>query len=202
MPELLKNASSIPAFDPARHPERYEGVLIRRVLAFVIDAVLMGILYLIGWFLVFILGFFTLGLGWLLFALMAPLVIFGYAAFTLGLRSRTVGMGLLGLEMRLTDGAPIPMTIAMGHAVLFYIVCVIFTPIVLIIGLFNQKRRLPHDMILNMVLINDAMKASFTSKVRTRKKCCALAFTAFYDLFSLYTTPFPLIRLLDNHRMA
>src|ERR1041384_855843 len=58
------------AYDPANHPELFEGVLSRRVVAFLIDVLVLTIpIALVAIFIV-VFGIVTFGLGWLLFALM------------------------------------------------------------------------------------------------------------------------------------
>jgi uncharacterized RDD family membrane protein YckC len=44
------------------------------------------------------------------------------------------------------------------HAVLFWISVSMLTPLVLLIGLFNSRRRLLHDIILGTVVINSSVR--------------------------------------------
>ena len=62
------------AFDPAVHPERYAGVRTRRMFAFLIDAAVIFFLMILASIVIAVLGIFTLGLGWLLFPLVWPVV--------------------------------------------------------------------------------------------------------------------------------
>ena len=55
------------AYDPRTQPELFEGVLSKRIIAFLIDALLIVALMIPAALVVFVLGVVTLGIGWLLF---------------------------------------------------------------------------------------------------------------------------------------
>jgi uncharacterized RDD family membrane protein YckC len=80
-------ASPSPAFDPAQ-PQLFDGVIGKRFVAFIIDAVIISLLWLLAVFVVAILGIVTLGLAWLLFGAIFPIVGLGYNALTIGGRTR------------------------------------------------------------------------------------------------------------------
>lgn len=142
------------AFDPEREPELFDGVLSRRLLAFLIDAVIIFLLSLAGYVLVTILGVVTLGLGFLLFGLVFPLVALGYTGITLGSSaSATIGMRMMGLEMRLWHGERMYFLIGVFHALVFWL-SMSLTPLILLVALFNRRKRLLHDFISGAVIIN------------------------------------------------
>ncbi|MEP0233305.1 RDD family protein [Roseibium sp.] len=143
------------AFDPLVQPELFEGVRTRRIFAFLIDAIAVAILFLPAAVLVFFLGIFTLGLGWLLFAVLSPLLPIAYTAFTLGGRNAaTPGMRAMGLEMRLWYGArPYPLLAAV-HVILFWFSISLLTPLILLISLFSDRKRLLHDIVLGTLVMN------------------------------------------------
>src|SRR5947207_14079101 len=60
------------AYDPAANPELFEGVLARRLVAFLIDLVIIGAPVVLATLFIFIFGIVTLGLGWALFWLLYP----------------------------------------------------------------------------------------------------------------------------------
>ena len=62
----------------------YDGVLTKRILAFVIDYVLIFLLLIPVAIVVALLGVLTLGLGWMLFGVLGPLTALAYVAMTLG----------------------------------------------------------------------------------------------------------------------
>ena len=85
----------------------YDGVRTRRVLAFLLDYLIVGLLLIPFAILVFFLGLLTLGLGWSLFAILGPAVALLYVWNTLGGRNQaTVGMRMMGIRLDRLDGRP------------------------------------------------------------------------------------------------
>jgi uncharacterized RDD family membrane protein YckC len=152
------------AYDPAANPELFEGVLARRVVAFIIDVVIIAIPLILGWMFIFVFGLITFGLGWALFWLMSPgSVIWAlvYYGVTLGgPASATVGMRAMEIEMRTWYGAPAYFVLGAVHAIVFWITVSVLTPFILIIGLFNDRGRLLHDILVGTVFINNATRAA------------------------------------------
>lgn len=144
--------------DATAAPELFDGIMWRRSIAFVIDATILTIIYFAVLTVVIILGLFTAGLAWLLVGLVFPFVAFAYYALTLGVRGATPGMDAMGIELLLTDGMPLSKIQAMAHALLFYVTAILFTPLVLLIGLFNGRRRLAHDFVIGAVAVNAAVR--------------------------------------------
>jgi uncharacterized RDD family membrane protein YckC len=143
------------AYFPAQQPELFDGVLGKRFVAFIIDAALILAMTFIGWFVLVVLGVLTFGLAWLLIGLVFPVVALGYCGLTLGgPTSATVGMRMSGLEMRTWYGAPMYFVLAVVHAVLFWVSISILTPFILLVGFFNDRRRLLHDFLIGTVVIN------------------------------------------------
>lgn len=144
------------AYDPVRQPELYAGVLGKRVLAFLIDMLVLGFFELVALLVVVLLGFVTFGVGWMLFALpFFSIVAVLYAALTLGgPKSATPGMQLLGLTIRSLDGAPIGPMLAAAHLILYWVSLSLLTPLILVIALFSNRKRLLHDMLIGAVMIN------------------------------------------------
>ncbi len=160
------------AYDPATNPELFEGVLSRRVVAFVIDLVIIVIPLIAGWMFIFVFGLVTFGLGWALFWLMSPgSVIWAlvYYGMTLGgPASATIGMRAMEIEMRTWYGAPSYFVLGAVHAIVFWITVSVLTPLILVVGFFNARRRLLHDMLVGTVLINNATRAASLRARATR----------------------------------
>lgn len=143
------------AFDPAREPDLFEGVLSRRFVAFLIDAVVIFLLSLAGYLLIGILGILTLGLGFLLIGLVFPVVALAYTGMTLSApASATIGMRMMGLQMRLWHGERMYFLIGVFHALVFWVSVSLLTPLILLVALFNRRKRLLHDFISGAVVIN------------------------------------------------
>ncbi|MEP9353492.1 RDD family protein [Xanthobacter sp. KR7-65] len=151
------------AYDPQTMPEYFEGVLSRRLVAFLVDALMIvGPVALLAVF-IFVFGLLTLGLGWMLFWLLSPAFIVwavAYNALTLGSpASATLGMRLMDLEMRTWYGAPCYSILGAVHAVCFWVSVSVFTPFVLLVALFNDRRRLLHDFLAGTVVVNTPRRA-------------------------------------------
>jgi len=152
------------AYDPIANPELFDGVLACRVFAFIIDVLIIALPVMGTAMFIFLLGFLTFGLGWLLlWPLHAVAVIWAllYYGFTLGgPASATLGMRVMDIEMRTSYGAPCYFVLGAVHAILYWISVSMFTPLILVIGLFNNRRRLAHDFVLGTVVINNPARAA------------------------------------------
>ncbi len=152
------------AYDPDLAPELFEGVLARRVVAFMIDVFLIGVPVALAYVFTFIFTIVTLGLGAVLFWLLPPATVVWalvYFGLTLGSpASATIGMRMMDLEMRTWYGAPAYFVLGAVHAVFFWLSISFFTPFILLVAFFNARRRLLHDMLLGTVVINNPARAA------------------------------------------
>src|SRR6185437_9140149 len=150
------------AFDPYSQPELFRGVLTRRVIACLIDLIVLAIPVVFAVVFIAVFGLVTLGLGWALFWLVSPASIIWaliyYGATLGGSHSATIGMRVMDLELRTWYGAPGYFVLGAMHAVLFWISISFLTPLVLLVGLFNARRRLLHDIVLGTVIINSSVR--------------------------------------------
>jgi uncharacterized RDD family membrane protein YckC len=159
------------AFDPWLEPELFRGVPMRRVIAFIIDVLVIAVPVVLAILFIAVFGLVTLGLGWALFWLVSPasiiwaLIYFG--ACIGGPHSATLGMRAMDLELRTWYGAPGYFLLGAMHAVLFWISISVFSPFVLLIGLFNARRRLLHDFVLGTVVINSSVRTQVAQPART-----------------------------------
>jgi uncharacterized RDD family membrane protein YckC len=151
------------AYDPAVNPELFTGVLARRFIAFVIDILIIMLPVAFAAIFIFFLGLVTFLLGWMLFWLLYPGTIIWaliYCGTTLGSpASATVGMRIMDLEMRTWYGAPTYFVLGAVHAIVFWITVSILTPLVLVVGLLNERQRLLHDILIGTVVINNPVRA-------------------------------------------
>lgn len=132
----------------------YDGVRTRRVAAFLVDYILIGLSMIPIAVLVAMLGLVTFGLGWLLFAFLAPLAALVYVAPTLGgRRQATPGMRLAGVRLACLDGGPVGPLLAVVHTVLFWAGNAILTPLILLVSLFSSRKRTLHDLLLGTAVI-------------------------------------------------
>jgi uncharacterized RDD family membrane protein YckC len=159
------------AFDPDAQPELFRGVATRRVFAFLIDLVVISIPVILGYLFIAVFGLVTLGLGWALFWLAWPAsvvwAIVYYGASIGGAHSATVGMRVMDLELRTWYGTPGYFVLGAMHAVLFWVSISFLTPLIVLVGLFNGRRRLLHDIILGTVVINSSVRADVPQPARS-----------------------------------
>ncbi|MEZ5872623.1 MAG: RDD family protein [Nitratireductor sp.] len=135
-------------------PERLESVRTRRMLAFVLDYALVGLLTFLGGIAVFFLGIITLGLGWLLFPVLALAIATFYVGSTMGgPRQATWGMDFFSLRIERLDGRPVDFITAVVHGMLFWVAHVTFTPLMLVVSLFNTRKQLIQDILLGTVIL-------------------------------------------------
>src|SRR5471030_1785104 len=159
------------AFDPMLQPELFRGVLTRRFFAFLIDLVVLSIPVILACLFIAVFGMVTLGLGWALFWLVSPASVIWalvyYGASLGGPHSATVGMRMMDLQMRTWYGAPGYFVLGAMHAVAFWVSVSFLTPLVLLVGLFNGRRRLLHDIVLGTVVINSSVRTQVAQPART-----------------------------------
>lgn len=151
------------AYDPVASPELFEGVMSRRVIAFLIDLVIISIPVLFVGVFIFVFGLVTFGVGWVLYALLQPAVVIwalAYYGLTFGSpASATIGMRVMDLEMRTWYGSPAYFVLGAVHAIVYWISVSFLTPLILLVGFFNERRRLLHDILIGTVVINNPARA-------------------------------------------
>src|SRR6266700_5422474 len=147
------------AYDPAANPELFEGVVARRIVAFLVDFLILSIPVVFVSMFIFVAGIVTFGLGFLLYGLLWPgMVIWAivYYGMTFGSpASATIGMRIMDIEMRTWYGSPAYFVLGAVHAVVFWITVSVLTPLMLLVGFFNERRRLLHDILVGTIVINN-----------------------------------------------
>lgn len=142
----------------------FDGVRTRRVFAFLIDYTIILILTILAAIFIAILGILTLGLGWLLYAIMFPLVALSYIALTMGGKKQaTWGMRAMNIRLMRLDGLNVDILLAIVHSVLFWALNAILTPFILLAPLFLDRKRTLHDLLLGTLVVR-------TDKLNTRQK--------------------------------
>jgi uncharacterized RDD family membrane protein YckC len=140
--------------NPASSPELFDSILTRRVFAFIIDCVVMTALIAAVSIAAAILGVLTLGLAWLAFPLIVPVVFVAYYAVTLGSAWRaTLGMRAMDIVLTPTRNQPLDGWMAMLHVLAFWLTCSILTPFILAVGLISNRRQLLHDILVGVLMV-------------------------------------------------
>jgi uncharacterized RDD family membrane protein YckC len=151
------------AYDPWLQPELFRGVLTKRFFAFIIDLFVLSIPIILAVIFITLFGLVTLGLGWFLFWLISPFSVIWaliYYGMSLGgQHGATVGMRTMDIQMRTWSGERPYFLLGVVHAVLYWVSVSVLTPLVLVVGLFNDRRRMLHDIVLGAVIINSNVQA-------------------------------------------
>jgi uncharacterized RDD family membrane protein YckC len=126
-------------------PARLRGVLWRRSVAYLIDAMILGVVT--GF------AFVVLHPLWPLFALI-PLA---YHSFLIGgPHSATLGQRLFDIEVRRLDGGRPSLLQAAIQTALFYATITFTSCLILLIAVFNRRRRTLHDVLAGTLTLRRA----------------------------------------------
>jgi uncharacterized RDD family membrane protein YckC len=133
--------------------------------------VVISVPIILGYLFIAVFGLITLGLGWVLFWVAWPAAVVWaliyYGASLGGPYSATLGMRVMDLELRTWYGAPSYFVLGAMHAVAFWLSISFLSPLVLLVGLFNSRRRLLHDIVLGTVVINSSVRNPLAQPART-----------------------------------
>jgi uncharacterized RDD family membrane protein YckC len=136
-------------YDRQAYVDLFEGLLTRRMLAFVIDYAIVLLLMIPAAVVVFFLGLLTLGLGFYLYPVLFFIIAGLYFGFSLSSYGQaTPGMRVMDLMMVSDSGHRIDFSTAVLHLVIFWILNSLITPFILLAGLFTDRKRLLHDIAL------------------------------------------------------
>ncbi|MGU3398523.1 RDD family protein [Brucellaceae bacterium D45D] len=132
----------------------FEGVRTRRIMAFLIDYLIVFLLCIPAAIVIAILGIITLSLGWMLYAVMFPAVALFYVAKTMGgPHQATKGMQIMNLKLVKLEGGTVDPMLAIVHSVLFWGFNVVLTPLILLATLVLDRKRTVHDLLLGTAVI-------------------------------------------------
>ncbi len=137
-------------------PEAFEGVLLRRAFAYLID---LTLILLVGWLFIFVavlLGIATFGLFLYLLPMSLLLAVWPTVYHTLsigGPRSATPGMRLCGIEVRVWHGGRPGYLQALLHTVVFYASVAFTAGLILVVPLFHNRSRCLHDILCGTVVV-------------------------------------------------
>jgi uncharacterized RDD family membrane protein YckC len=130
-----------------------DGVIFRRCVAWLVDAVLIAMVIWLLWWLMVLFGLLTLGLGFSLLSLL-PFVPFAYNMLSLlSYSSATPGQRMLGLTVRRNDDLGPPTGIQALLSTLVYYVTLATSGLLLIVALFTVRKRTLHDLVSGLVVV-------------------------------------------------
>lgn len=131
--------------------ERFEGVLSRRIFAFILDCVFIALLTIP--FLVFSFFLAILTLGLLVVPIGGVLTFLYFTLFTGGSKSATPGMRLMGIELRDLRGGRPDLLQAGARTLVFMASNTVLPVIICAVALFDLRRRTIHDMLTSTVVV-------------------------------------------------
>jgi uncharacterized RDD family membrane protein YckC len=135
----------------------YSGTLSRRVFAFILDYIIVLMLCIPAAVVLFFLSIVTLGLGFLLYPALFVIVAGLYFGLTVGGPSQaSLGMRAMNIAIVRVDGQRMDFLTAIVHLALFWILNSVLTPLILLAGLFIERSRLIHDLLVGTVTIRIA----------------------------------------------
>ena len=142
--------------DPVAIPALFEGTRGRRVVAYLIDVVIVvclaGLLWLAGSVFIVL----TLGALTPLIILGATLLPIAYHTFFIGgPRNATLGMQMMDLRVVAWNGNRPSYLQAAVQTALFYLTVPTTNGLILLVSLFNDRGRCVHEMLCGTLTIND-----------------------------------------------
>lgn len=144
---VLNRGGGLP--DPDNDAQFYSGVPAKRLVAFIIDVVLV-------WGMAILLSLLTLGIGFLILGFLIAAIDLIYRTVTIGSNSATLGMRMMGIELRTFGGDRFNTGHAFIHTLLFYAMLafvVVQLVSVIMMGGSRYGRGL-HDFIVGSTMIN------------------------------------------------
>jgi len=140
--------ANVPFLDPFADPARFEGVLWRRIVAYLIDAAIIIGLQTLYWMVAGVLTVLTLGLLFSILVIVSAMIWLAYHTLTIGgPASATLGMRWMGLEVRIWNGGKPGYLQALLHTVVFYVTVGFTSGLILLWPLFSNRRRCLHDLL-------------------------------------------------------
>lgn len=134
--------------------DRLDGVRTRRMLAFIVDYAIVAVLIVIAAIVVGFLGLLTFGLAWFAYPILGVAIGLSYVGLTMGgPEQATPGMRMFSIRVERDDGERVDLFTAIAHMILFWVAHVTLTPLLLVVSLFSQRKRLIQDVLLGTMIV-------------------------------------------------
>lgn len=152
----LGGGEASPSHDPLIHPELYDGVALRRLLAYAVDMAIIVAILFVPWLIATFVLVVSIGLIALPMALGSFIFIVLYDVLTIGgPASATPGMRLMGLKVIAWSGAKPDNLQALLMSALFWTISS-WSILPLAIALLNPRWRCAHDFLSGTVVVRRA----------------------------------------------
>lgn len=139
--------------DPLDDPALYTGIRTRRIFGYIVDLLIIGVIWGIAWVVAILLGIVTLGLLWPVLAVALGLVPLAYYTLTIATGSATIGMRLFDVEVRSWTGKRPDFWQALIMTVIYMLTVWPSALLVLLVSLFDKRARTLHDMLSGTVVV-------------------------------------------------
>jgi uncharacterized RDD family membrane protein YckC len=140
--------------DPVSNPELFDGLLVRRAVAYLIDLVILGVITFAMAIIGLVLGLLTFGAAWLALPVVIVVAILAYYALTLGSPSRaTVGMRAMDIVLTPARGRPLDGWAILIHPIVFWVTIWISWPFTILFALFTPRQQLLHDLVTGTLMV-------------------------------------------------
>ena len=153
--------------DPLDDPDLYDEIAMRRVGAYIVDLVAISVLMIVAWFLLGLLAVLSFGLLLPLKVFVLALLPTAYHTYFIGSSGATPGQRFFDVEIRTWTGRRPDYVQAFLQTVLFYATVSLTTFLVLIVALFNDRRRTLHDFLAGTVGVRHSHVTAPQTIVRT-----------------------------------
>ncbi|WP_135077828.1 RDD family protein [Terasakiella sp. SH-1] len=141
--------------DPLEQPEFYDGITQKRILAYVVDFLICAGLGGLGFVLAGIMGIMSFGLLFAPMMALMALIPIAYHTFLIGsAKSATYGMRFAGIRVYRLDGGRPELMQAFVQSALFFLTVPPTSFLILIVCLFNLRRRCLHDILAGTLVLN------------------------------------------------
>ncbi len=142
--------------DPLADPDLFDGVLQRRVTAYVLDLVLISALWVALSMAFGVAGILTFGALTPFGLVVLAVLPVAYHTFFIGRDGATPGMRVFDLEVRSWSGRPPDTSQAFLTTVLFYASVSLTVWLVLLVPLFTDRNRTLHDILAGTIVLRRA----------------------------------------------
>jgi uncharacterized RDD family membrane protein YckC len=139
--------------DPLDNPALYAGIRTRRILGYIVDLLLIAVLWGMAWVAAIVLGIVTLGLLWPVLVIFVGLVPLAYHTLTIASGSATVGMRMFDVEVRSWTGKRPDFGQALIMTAIYMITVWPTGLLILLVSLFDGRARTLHDMLSGTVVV-------------------------------------------------
>lgn len=155
LPSLVLSAQAAWPPDPVTQGAYYQGVTLRRIVAYAIDAVVLLAIMIALHVGLAILTVASFGLLWPLHLFAVPLAIAAlyHTLLIAGPGSATLGMRVCSIRVHSINGGPPNLIQALVQTICFYVLVGFSGGLLLLVALFNRHRRHVHDFLAGTIVL-------------------------------------------------